>query len=160
MMRRVVSTAVLGIPLVLALWTASASAQLTATEREAAEEAIRASAKRYSDAYMRKDSQAMADLWTEDAIYVNSRGVVVHGRQALELTFAESIKDAASDRQHEDVIEELHFIAPTVVFRRGKFRISDGVGNRDHWGIYTSVMVRRGGKWLIASVHSAVPPIE
>jgi uncharacterized protein (TIGR02246 family) len=135
-----------------------AGAQATASEKALAEDAIRASAARYSEAYARRDARAMAALWTEDAIYVNSRGEVVRGRSNLERIFAESLQVVADGARHRDVVEAIDFITPTVVYRRGTFELLDEDGVVTRQGVYTSVMVKEHDEWLIATVHSAVPP--
>jgi uncharacterized protein (TIGR02246 family) len=129
--------------------------------RRADEAAIRASGAAFIAAYNARDAKKLTELWSPEAIYIDpASGDQINGREEIEKTFAE----AFSDNQEAKIVVEdatIDFVSPNVAIVRGTARvISPGAEPQE--SEFTSVRVKRDGKWLIDRVseveRQAAPP--
>jgi ketosteroid isomerase-like protein len=70
----------------------------TASDQQATQK-IRAISKAYDEAVNNNDAAAIAALYTEDAVFVNDRGLV-KGRQAIEQWYADVFKSGWKPKDH------------------------------------------------------------
>src|SRR5262245_9840236 len=115
------------------------------------EAAIRENAKQYVIAFNRRDSKAMADMWSPDAIYTDpTTGQGVVGREAIAKQFDYAFA-GAEDAKLAVNIASIDFISPNVAMEKGEADVTytDFPAEKTD---YTAVHVKRDGKWYIDRV--------
>lgn len=134
-------------------------AKNTAGDTSSDEQSVRQVATAYEEAWNKHDMDAMASLFTEDAEWVNIvgmwwRGVqeVIRGHQWVhEVLFKDTPIhiDSCSVRlvPPESAIS-------AVTWTKGSFVTPDGKQVPEGNDRMTLFLVKRGGKWLIASGHN------
>jgi len=138
---------------------AETAVPVTAVSRFPADDlAIRKSGEDFCKAYRAGDSAAVAELFAEDAEYVDEHGDVFVGRQKI----AELLTSVFADKpkcQLEVTIHSIRFISPGVAVEDGTTTMLDDDGLPSRSAQYSAVHVKSDGKWLTASVrdHVAAP---
>jgi uncharacterized protein (TIGR02246 family) len=139
------------------------TAQLVAQEAPAAnqatdEAAIRANGDKYVEAYNRRDSKSMSDMWSPEAVYMDpNTGEGVVGREAIAKQFDYAFA-GAEDAKLAITIESIEFVSPNVAIEKGTAEVTytDFPAEKTD---YTAVHVKRDGQWLIDRVSEVeVPP--
>jgi uncharacterized protein (TIGR02246 family) len=129
----------------------------SAQERE-----LRAFNASFVEAYNRGDIEALASMYAEDAEVFESDGARYRGREIIEQSYAELFKAEPGGRL-ELSPRELRLLSPEVAMEEGRSVVSPAVGPPSS-RLYTSLFVRRDGRWLLASVREEddplVPPRE
>jgi uncharacterized protein (TIGR02246 family) len=137
---------------------------------EASEAAIRQGAASYMEAFNKHDAQAIADLWSPDAVYLNrSTGEEVIGRDAIAKQFA-ALFTEQPELKLEVAVTSVQFVSPNVAIEQGTARLLAPGAEPDETD-YSAVNVRRDGKWLldrvtdkskaaVASHHEQLKPLE
>jgi uncharacterized protein (TIGR02246 family) len=121
------------------------------TDQAADEAAIRKTAAAYVEAFNKRDAKALADLWSPDAVYVNrSTGEQVVGRDAIAEQIAAQFKEQPEVRL-EVTVASVQFISPNVGVERGTSKLLTP-GSDPEEIEYSSVDVKRDGKWLLDRV--------
>lgn len=117
------------------------------------EEALRDNAKNYSDAVSKKDPEAMAAFWDEDAVYANpATGVHIEGRQAL----AEEFKKWFTDRKVDKLelhLTEVSFPEQNKALEKGYFRLTFEDNTPPIENAFSAVMVKDDNRWLFKQVR-------
>jgi uncharacterized protein (TIGR02246 family) len=123
------------------------------------EAAIRQNAKTYVAAYNNHDAEALAQMWSPDAVYMDpTTGQAAVGRAEIEKLFTETLanlKDAKLDVN----VESIDFVSPNVAIENGRVRIIRP-NEEPEETFYSAVNVKRDGKWLLDRVseeESAAP---
>ena len=117
--------------------------------------AIKASAETYVRAFHHRDAKAMAQLWADDAVYINPMtGAQVKGRDAIQKQFEENFKNDGP-AQIEVNVGSLRFLTPEVVLEEGTADITYADGQRDETK-YSIIHVKKDGQWLITSLREVV----
>jgi uncharacterized protein (TIGR02246 family) len=129
----------------------AAPAALSPEARAADEAAIRASGAAFVEAYNARDAKKLASLWTPEAIYIDpATGEESVGRDEIEKVFA----DAFADQQDAKLVVDsaaIEFVSPNVAIVRGSAHVVRP-GEESSDSDFTSVRVKRDGKWLIDRV--------
>jgi uncharacterized protein (TIGR02246 family) len=131
---------------------ANTTANAVSPEARAADEAaIRASGAAFVEAYNARDAKKLASLWTPEAIYIDpATGEQSVGRDEIEKVFA----DAFADQQDAKLVVDsasIEFVSPNVAVVRGSAHVVRQ-GEESSDSDFTSVRVKRDGKWLIDRV--------
>jgi uncharacterized protein (TIGR02246 family) len=117
--------------------------------READREAIRKSAREFTEAFEKRDAKATAALWTEKGEYIDESGDAVTGREAIEKAFADHFKE--SPKSKIDIrIYSIHFPASDLAVEEGILRSVPGGIGLPTSSEYSTTHVREGGTWKIA----------
>ncbi|HEY2761249.1 MAG TPA: SgcJ/EcaC family oxidoreductase [Pirellulales bacterium] len=123
----------------------------TADARTADEAAIRASGAAFIEAYNARDAKKLAELWTPEAVYIDPlTGEQSVGREEIEKAFT----DAFADKQDTKLVVDsssIDFVSPNVAIVRGSAHVIRP-GEEPVDSEFTSVRVKRDGKWLIDRV--------
>jgi uncharacterized protein (TIGR02246 family) len=128
-------------------------------DQSANEAAIRQAAASYADAFNKHDSQAVADHWSPDAVYLNrATGEEVVGRTAIMEQF-KALFDEQPDIKLEVTIEAIQFISPTVAVEHGRTTVVAPNAEPEEIN-YTAVNVKRDGKWLLDRVTDKPKEME
>lgn len=120
---------------------------------------ITQAAQAFVEAYERGDAKAIAAMWTPDADLIDVEGRVLKGRSAIEKDFADFFRENKGQKLRIDV-ESVRFVGPDMVIEDGTTSALAPDGSGSSRAHYTNVLVKRDGKWMIASVREApyVPP--
>ena len=121
------------------------------SDQPANEAAIRATAASYVEAFNKHDSQAVADHWSPDAVYLNhNTGEEVVGRAAIADQFA-ALFEERPDLKMDVAITSIQFVSPNVAIEQGTATIVSPSGEPEETE-YSAVDVKRDGKWLLDRV--------
>jgi uncharacterized protein (TIGR02246 family) len=129
-------------------------------DQAADEAAIRANAEKYVESYNRRDSKAMASMWSPDAVYQDpSIGEGVVGREEiakqLDYVFA-----GAEDAKLAVTVDSVEFLSPNVAIETGTANVEYSNHDPETFD-YTAVHVKREGQWLldrVSEVQRPAPP--
>jgi uncharacterized protein (TIGR02246 family) len=142
------------------LWMTAVSFAFGAAARadQAADEAaIRALGEKYVEAYNRRDSKLMADMWSPEAVYMDpNTGEGIVGREAIARQFDYAFA-GAEDAKLAINIESIAFVSPNVAIEKGTAEVTytDFPAEKTD---YTAVHVKRDGQWLIDRVSETEVP--
>ncbi len=140
------------------LGVGSAGYQASAGDSNDDEAAIRQAVEAYVQAYQKSDAKALANLWGEEAEYVNpSSGKRVKGRQAIEEEFARIFADGQS--RLDVSIRSIRFVTPDVAVEEGSARVTPA-GEAPEDSTYMAIHVKRDGRWLLDSVRETELPSQ
>ena len=128
---------------------------------QAADEAtIRANGEKYVEAYNRRDSKTMAEMWSPEAVYMDpTTGEGVVGREAIAKQFDYAFA-GSEDAKLALSIDSIEFVSPNVAIEKGTADVTytDFPAEKTS---YTAVHVKRDGQWLIdrvSEVEVSPPP--
>jgi uncharacterized protein (TIGR02246 family) len=137
--------------------TNESAAQVAAPDKNAAdEEAIRNTSATFTRAYNAGDAKAVAAHFTPDAEYVDERGNLFEGRQAIEEALTDFFADNVGYQLDVD-IDNIRFVSPGVAIEDGTTTLTHPEGAASDYSHYTTVHVKTAGKWLAASVREHAP---
>jgi uncharacterized protein (TIGR02246 family) len=139
----------------LAVFCVSTTAWSAQSDEDAA--AIRQRAESYVTAYNRHDAAAVADHWSEDAVYVNrDSGERIQGRTGIAAMFQTLFQDDTTSRLSV-TIDSIRLITPEVAIEDGSAELvaADGEPSKS---TYTAVHVKKGDTWLLDSVRETDTP--
>ncbi|MCG8585770.1 MAG: SgcJ/EcaC family oxidoreductase [Pirellulales bacterium] len=129
-----------------------ATAQENADATNSPEDEIRASVAKYVDAFNNQDAEALADLWSEDGVFVDrDSGERIQGREALAEQFAATLSDDDPEMLSVEV-NNIRFIADNVAIEEGVATIVRA-GELPSRTQYEAVHVKEDGEWKIDSVR-------
>jgi uncharacterized protein (TIGR02246 family) len=116
------------------------------------EKAIRRAIGTFDRAFLKGDARAIAGLFAEEGEALDTDGVAIQGRAALEEHYGSRMAGSSGDKL-ETAAEAISFLAPGVarVIGRTKFQPSDG--SAPFGARYAAIYVKRDGQWLLASVR-------
>jgi uncharacterized protein (TIGR02246 family) len=121
------------------------------------EAAIRKSDAAYTEAYNKQDAEALAALWSPEAVYVDPEtGEQAVGRDAIEKEFAETFA-ALKDAKLKIEPTAIKFFSPNVAVESGTARVIRPNEEPDE-STYSALFVKRDGKWLLDRVTEEEPP--
>jgi uncharacterized protein (TIGR02246 family) len=141
--------------------TGAGAADATPSEEPAMtadEEAIRANAEKFVEAYNRRDSKSMASMWSPEAVYMDpSTNERIVGREAIAKQFDYAFA-GAEDAKLAVMIESIDFVSPNVAIEKGTAEVSYA-DHEPEKSEYTAVHVKRDGQWLLDRVsEKEIPP--
>lgn len=151
---------------VLLVLAASAAALAQAAHKPGAEEGdVKAVAASFVDSWNRHDMKAFAELFAEDADFVNVIGMWWHGRAEIQKQH-EAIHAARMKASHLAATRtEVSFLRPDVAVMHVRWELTgeagpDGKPLGPRTGIVTFVVARTAGKWSIVAGQNTnvVPP--
>jgi uncharacterized protein (TIGR02246 family) len=127
------------------------------------EAAIRKVTEQFSPAWAKADSKALAGVYTADADYVSSTGLVAKGHAEIEKAYAAQFAGAYKGTSLKAGVTNVRFLKPDIAIVNGTFEVagmrgSDGREAPPRKGISTSVVVKQNGQWLITALRAWVPP--
>ncbi len=128
-------------------------------EREAGDEGrIKQAVESYVAAYNAGDAQALAALWSPEAVYTDpDSGEEATGRQAIQKLFEGIFADSPGAKLQART-HSIQFVSPNVAVERGTAAIVQGDSAPDETE-YSAVYVRREGKWLLDRVTEEALPV-
>jgi uncharacterized protein (TIGR02246 family) len=127
-----------------------------AAEGTGAEDAIRRSAKDFTDAYDRGDADALAAQWTKDGEYSIGNDTI-KGRDAIAKLYAGFFKAHPGSKMTVK-IGSIRVLAPTVALEEGMASVSESKNGPPSSSGYSAIHVKQDGKWLMVSVRDSESP--
>jgi uncharacterized protein (TIGR02246 family) len=113
----------------------------------------------FVEAFHKGDAAALAAFWTEDGDFTDETGRHLKGRKAIEKAFKKLFKESKGLKVQIDA-ESLRFVTPDVAIEDGMTAVFAPEGGPPNRARYTTVHVKKDGRWLLSSVRDApyTPP--
>jgi uncharacterized protein (TIGR02246 family) len=138
----------------------AAPAQGATTPAVSAEEKpIRDLVDAFAKAYSAPDLNALAACFTDDANVVDSAGESTRGKSAVVEMYASSLEENPNLKL-EPKVQEIRFLTPDVARVEGQTRLSTDTGDASEYTRFSSLLVKRGGKWLVDEIREYPAPVE
>lgn len=106
-------------------------------------------AKKFEDAYNKKDAKALKGMFTKDAVRTDADGTVYNGSDSILGALEESMKNKVTIviKQEKAVTENGSTVASGTYVVNGSSQSGEQI---DYKGGYVNTMVKEGGQWKIA----------
>jgi len=119
--------------------------------------AIRKRVESYVKVYNKGDAKALAEFWSDKAVYVNrASGEKIQGREAIQKMFEEQFADDV--REHLGVsVTSIRFITSEVAVEEGVARIVSP-DEPPSESTYTAIHVKQKNQWYLDSVRESTLP--
>jgi uncharacterized protein (TIGR02246 family) len=115
------------------------------------EAAIRKSAAAYVQAFNDRKAEALAEMWSPNAVYTNrGAGEEVVGRAAIAEQFAELFKEQP-ELKLDVSVESIRFLSPSVAVEQGTAKYLSPKAEPDEVE-YTAIHVKSDDRWLLDRV--------
>ena len=121
------------------------------------EEAIRATAASYREAFNRGDARALAAHWIENGEYIDQTGLMFRGRESIEKSF-ERFFSQYQGTKIEINIQSINFPRKDLAVEVGSTRATAPGEKPAVLGHYDATHVKKNGKWLLYGVHEGPQP--
>jgi uncharacterized protein (TIGR02246 family) len=136
---------------IVALAAVVAMTSVAAAEQAADEAAIRANVEKYVEAYNRRDSRAMAEMWSPEAVYMDpTTGEGVVGREEIAKQFVHTFA-GSEDAKLAVTVDSIEFVSPNVAIEKGTAEVTYSEFDPEITH-YMAVHVKRDGQWLLDRV--------
>jgi uncharacterized protein (TIGR02246 family) len=113
----------------------------------------------FAKAYGAPDLKALAACFAEEANVVDSAGESTRGKSAIVEMYASSFEENP-DLKLEPKVQEIRFLTPDVARVEGQTRLSTDSGDATEFTRFSSLVVKRDGKWLVAEIREYPAPVE
>lgn len=129
------------------------------TDRQADDEAaIRQAVKSYVAAFNEGDAEALAAMWSLDAVYENPfSGDQVVGREAIEQQFVGIFAEQEGVKL-QATTDAIQFVSPGVAVEHGTATVIHA-DQEPAESAYTAIYVKRDGQWLLDRVTEEDVPV-
>jgi uncharacterized protein (TIGR02246 family) len=131
----------------------------TSPAQSATEKPIRDLVDAFAKAYSAPDLKALAACFTDEANVIDSDGEATRGKQAVVEMYASALKENP-DLKLEPKVEEIRFLTPDVARVEGQSRLSTDKGDASEFTRFSSLVLKRDGKWLVAEIREYPAPVE
>jgi uncharacterized protein (TIGR02246 family) len=139
---------------------AAAPAQGATTPAQSAEErAIRDRVDAFARAYSTPDLKALEAFFSDEADIVDSAGETTRGKPAILEMYASAFEENPGLKL-EPKVQEVRFVTPEVARVEGQARLSTQNGDASEFTRFGSLLVKRGGMWLVAEIREYPAPVE
>lgn len=119
-------------------------------------EAIRAAGAAYKQALERGDGKALAAIWMPDGDIIDAAGVVLKGRESVEVLEPAPANAAAKTAPTFTIKEtSLRFLTADVAVEDGAVEVTPPGGSATLRGRFSAVWVRHEGAWKLAALREA-----
>jgi uncharacterized protein (TIGR02246 family) len=139
---------------------AAAPAQAATTPAASPQEKpIRDLVAAFAKAYSTPDLNALGALFTDQAKVIDSAGETTRGKPAIAEMYGSSFEESGK-LTLEPKVDEIVFITPDVARVEGQTRLSTQTGEATEFTRFSSLVVQRDGKWLVAEIREYPAPVE
>jgi len=111
----------------------------------------------YAAAFNRRDAEALAALFDENATIVTEFGDIVQGRAAFASGLARAFERMTGDIALENTPSHFEAITGDVIVSHGISRRRGAYFPAEDRLTFTRVLVRRDGRWRLAANHVSEP---
>ena len=138
---------------VIAQSQANATAKTEQSARTSGDEAgVRDLLKKITGAYNKGDAPTISALFQEDAILIDSDGIEIKGRDAIE-THYKAAFDGGPPAEISGALKSSRFPSPDIASIHGEFRLLDTAGGVFATGRFGLLAAREKGTWKIAELR-------
>jgi uncharacterized protein (TIGR02246 family) len=114
----------------------------------------------FAGAYSRADNAVLGGLLCDDVVLIDPEGNETRGRAAVTAMYAAAFREARGLRL-EPQVAEVRFLTPDVARVEGQSRLSVEGADASEFTRFSTLMVRKNGKWQAAEIREyAAPPAE
>lgn len=125
----------------------------------ALQQAVESAGDKFCKAFSDRDPKSLAALFTPEAEYVDSTGIVFHGRDAIEAEYAVAFEVRPTGTLTLELLS-IRPIAEGVVVEDGLSMFTPKEPGASSQMRYTATHVKQAdGSWLLASVRELQPPM-
>jgi len=124
-------------------------------EERAILDGFAALAKIYSEA----NAAALAELFLDDGMIVDPEGKATRGKAAIAAMYAGSFQESPGVKV-EPTVEAVRFLTADVARVEGRSRLSSANGDASEFTRFSTLLVRRDGKWRIAEIREYPAPAQ
>jgi len=136
---------------------AASQPKFTASTPE--EKAVMAAIGVFSKTYSAGDHATLASYFTDDAVIVDPEGNETRGKAAIGEMYGASFQENPGLKLESEVAE-VRFITPDVARVEGQTRLSSAGGDATEFTRFSSLLVRKDGKWRAAEIREYTAPAE
>lgn len=122
-------------------------------DREADKAAIEKLAAEFTQAFDKRDAAAVAANYTSEGEYLRNDGELIRGRAVIEKGYAEYFKTLKGKTKLDLQVDGLRFTSADTAASEVTLRLKNEAGEVIASSWRTSLLVREGGQWKVASVH-------
>ena len=124
-------------------------------EQKAVADAIESFSKVYGSA----DAQGLSGFFTDDVVLIDPEGTETRGKASVAEMYAASFQENPGLKL-ETQVAEVRFITPDVARVEGQTRLSSATGDASEFTRFSSLLVRKSGKWQAAEIREFTAPAE
>jgi uncharacterized protein (TIGR02246 family) len=128
------------------------------TARSADEQAIRQAAADYAKAYKKADTDALLAFWDADAEFIDEDGKITRGRKAIGAHLRKN-RSALLGVDMKFDFKSIRFLTPELATADADAVVRNVDGSTDT-GPFAAVLIKKGGRWLLASVRNLPEPAD
>ena len=123
-------------------------------EQKAVADAVEA----FSKAYSAADAKALSGMFTDDIVLTDPEGNETRGKAAVAEMYTGAFQENPGLKL-ETQVAEVRFITPDVARVEGQSRLSSA-GDASDFTRFSSLLVRKDGKWQAAEIREFTAPAE
>ena len=117
----------------------------------------------YIDAFNSHDAHALSMAFTDNGDFVTGRGVISHGREAIEKYMSKGLGSNLSTAHRTLAVKSAQTVSPGVVSvyamsEQSGTKAADGSVNPPSSTFFVFVVAKQGGHWGIAVFHESNLP--
>ncbi len=124
-------------------------------EQKAVADAVEA----FSKAYSAADAKALSGMFTDDIVLTDPEGNETRGKAAVAEMYTGAFQENPGLKL-ETRVAEVRFLTPDVARVEGKSRLSSSAGDASDFTRFSSLLVRKDGKWQAAEIREFTAPAE
>jgi uncharacterized protein (TIGR02246 family) len=113
----------------------------------------------FSKAYSAADAKALSGFFTDEVVLIDPEETETRGKAAVAEMYARSFQENPGLKL-ESQVAEVRFITPDVVRVEGRSRLSAANGDATEFTRFSSLLVRKDGKWQAAEIREFTAPAE
>jgi uncharacterized protein (TIGR02246 family) len=113
----------------------------------------------FAAAYGSADARALAEFFTDDVVVIDPEGSETRGKAAVAEMYASSFQENPGLKL-ESQVAEVRFITADVARVEGQSRLSTSKSDASEFTRFSSLLVRKNGKWQAAEIREFTAPAE
>src|SRR5271157_6507450 len=113
----------------------------------------------FSKAFSAADAKALSDFFTDYVVVTDPEGSETRGKKAVAEMYAGSFQENPGLKLESEVAE-VRFITPDVARVEGQSRLSSVKGDASEFTRFSSLLVRKDGRWQAAEIREFTAPAE
>jgi uncharacterized protein (TIGR02246 family) len=137
---------------------APASAQPAAATFTPEQKSVADTVEAFAKAYTAGDAKVLAAFFTDDLVLIDPEGTATRGKAAVSDMYAGAFQENPGLKL-EAQVAEVRFITPDVARVEGQSRLSSE-GDASEFTRFSSLLVRKDGKWQAAEIREFTAPAE
>jgi uncharacterized protein (TIGR02246 family) len=113
----------------------------------------------FAKAYSTPDLTALGACFADEANVVDSAGEFTRGKAAVVEMYSSALEENPN-LKIEPKVQEVRFLTPDVARVEGQTRLTTDTGDASEFTQFSTLCVKREGKWLVAEIREYPAPVE